>query len=77
MIRKRHRLENPVTGRRSTTGVPIGELDRAVGIWTMLPARDGRSLDGQGMDARWRRFRVYAGSTREPPRVRATEVTSA
>jgi hypothetical protein len=31
MIRKRHRLENPVTGRRSTTGVPIGELDRAGG----------------------------------------------
>ena len=30
------------------------------GIWTMLPIRDGRSrsLDGQGMDARWRRFRV-------------------
>jgi hypothetical protein len=30
------------------------------GIWTMLPIRDGRSrsLEGQGMDARWRRFRV-------------------
>jgi Family of unknown function (DUF6081) len=28
------------------------------GIWTMLPERDGRSLDGQGLDARWRRFRV-------------------
>ena len=30
------------------------------GIWTMLPIRDGRSrsLDGQGMAARWRRFRV-------------------
>src|ERR671918_1672335 len=30
------------------------------GIWTMLPIRDGRSrsLDGQGMNARWRRFRV-------------------
>ena len=30
------------------------------GIWTMLPDRDGRSLslDGQGLDARWRRFRV-------------------
>jgi hypothetical protein len=54
--------------------------ERAVigfGIWTMLPERDGRSPDGQGMDARWRRFRVYAGSTREPLRVRATEVTSA
>jgi Family of unknown function (DUF6081) len=30
------------------------------GIWTMLPIRDGRSrsLEGQGMTARWRRFRV-------------------
>ena len=30
------------------------------GIWTMLPIRDGRSrsLDGQGLDARWRRFRM-------------------
>jgi hypothetical protein len=30
------------------------------GIWTMLPIREGRgrSLDGQGMHARWRRFRV-------------------
>jgi hypothetical protein len=30
------------------------------GIWTMLPIRDGRSrsLGGQGVDARWRRFRV-------------------
>jgi Family of unknown function (DUF6081) len=30
------------------------------GIWTMLPDRDGRSrsLDGQGLDARWRRFRL-------------------
>jgi Family of unknown function (DUF6081) len=30
------------------------------GIWTMLPIRDGRSrsLDGQGMNARWRGFRV-------------------
>jgi hypothetical protein len=30
------------------------------GIWTQLPIRNGRSrsLDGQGMDARWRRFRV-------------------
>jgi hypothetical protein len=30
----------------------------AFGIWTMLPNRDGRSLGGQGLDARWRRFRV-------------------
>lgn len=31
-----------------------------IGIWTMLPIRDGRSrsLDGQGLTARWRRFRV-------------------
>jgi hypothetical protein len=28
------------------------------GIWTMLPDRDGRSVDGQGMNARWRGFRV-------------------
>ena len=30
------------------------------GIWTMLPIRDGRSrsLDGQGMSARWHRFRT-------------------
>jgi hypothetical protein len=30
------------------------------GIWTMLPIRDGhsRSLNGQGLDVRWRRFRV-------------------
>jgi hypothetical protein len=30
------------------------------GIWTMLPIRDGRShsLDEQGLNARWRRFRV-------------------
>jgi hypothetical protein len=30
------------------------------GIWTMLPIRDGRSrsLEGQGMGARWHRFRL-------------------
>jgi Family of unknown function (DUF6081) len=28
------------------------------GIWTMLPERDGRSVGGQGIDARWRGFRV-------------------
>jgi hypothetical protein len=29
----------------------------------MLPIRDGRSrsLEGQGIDARWRRFRVRGG----------------
>ena len=33
------------------------------GIWTMLPDRDGRgrSLDGQGLTARWRGFRVCLG----------------
>jgi hypothetical protein len=35
------------------------------GIWTMLPIRDGRSrsLDGQGLTARWRRFRVRGVGT--------------
>jgi hypothetical protein len=30
------------------------------GIWTMLPIREGRSrsLDGQGISARWRQFRL-------------------
>lgn len=34
------------------------------GIWTMLPIRDGRSQanSGQGLEARWRRFRVPADS---------------
>jgi Family of unknown function (DUF6081) len=35
--------------------------ERAVigfGIWTMLPERDDRSLNGQGLSARWQRFRV-------------------
>jgi Family of unknown function (DUF6081) len=38
------------------------------GIWTMLPIRDGRSrsLDGQRMDARWRRFRVARRPARAP-----------
>jgi Family of unknown function (DUF6081) len=42
-------------------GTLIPEAARiAFGIFTMLPIRDGhsRSLDGQGIDARWRRFRV-------------------
>jgi Family of unknown function (DUF6081) len=29
-----------------------------LGIWTMLPSRDARSAAGQGVDARWRRFRT-------------------
>jgi Family of unknown function (DUF6081) len=34
------------------------------GIWTMLPDRDGRSsLDGQGLEARWRGFRVRGAAS--------------
>jgi Family of unknown function (DUF6081) len=43
------------------TGTLIPErVSIGIGIWTMLPIRDGRSqsLEGQGLDARWRRFRV-------------------
>jgi Family of unknown function (DUF6081) len=42
-------------------GTLIPERARiAFGIYTQLPIRNGRSrsLDGQGIDARWRRFRV-------------------
>jgi hypothetical protein len=42
-------------------GTLIPERARiSFGIYTQLPIRDGRSrsLGGQGMDARWRRFRV-------------------
>jgi hypothetical protein len=42
-------------------GTVIPERARiGLGIWTMLPIRNGRSrsLDGQGISARWRRFRV-------------------
>jgi hypothetical protein len=42
-------------------GILIPERARiGLGIYTQVPIRDGRSrsLDGQGMDARWRRFRV-------------------
>jgi hypothetical protein len=42
-------------------GIFIPERARiGIGIWTTLPIRDGRSqsLDGQGLSARWRRFRV-------------------
>jgi hypothetical protein len=44
-----------------THGTVIPErVQIGFGIWTMLPIRDGRSrsLGGQGMNARWRRFRV-------------------
>jgi hypothetical protein len=47
-------------------GTLIPERARiGLGIWTMLPIRDGRSrsLDGQGMGARWRRFRVRGVDT--------------
>ena len=43
------------------TGTLIPESVRiGVGIWTMLPIRDGRSQsnDGQGLSARWGDFRV-------------------
>ena len=44
-----------------TRGTFIPEAVRiGFGIWTMLAIRDGRSrsLEGQGMTGRWRRFRV-------------------
>lgn len=52
-----------VDGRKvyEAHGTVIPEHVRiGIGIWTMLPIRDGRSrsLDGQGLSARWRRFRV-------------------
>jgi hypothetical protein len=52
-----------VDGRRvyEAHGTLIPERARiGFGIYTQLPIRDGRSrsLDGQGMNARWRRFRV-------------------
>jgi Family of unknown function (DUF6081) len=45
----------------ATLGTFIPErVQLGFGIWTMLSIRDGRSrsLDGQGMSARWRGFRV-------------------
>jgi hypothetical protein len=63
-----------VDGRKvyEAPGTVIPEHARiGFGIWTMLPIRDGRSrsLDGQGMDARWRRFRVReeTGYSSAPP----------
>jgi hypothetical protein len=40
----------------------------AFGIFTMLPIRDGRSrsLAGQGIDARWHRFRMRGAAQRPP-----------
>jgi hypothetical protein len=49
-----------------TPGTLVPERVRiGFGIWTMLPIRDGRSrsLDGQGLSARWRRFRVHGVDT--------------
>lgn len=49
-----------------TRGTFIPERVRiGFAIWTMRPTRDGRSrsLDGQGMTARWRRFRVRGVDT--------------
>jgi len=49
-----------------THGTFIPERVRiGFGIWTMLPIRHGRSrsLDDQGMNARWRRFRVRGVDT--------------
>jgi hypothetical protein len=68
----RHRASEITLDRSSSTAVwrvdghKVYEAhtfipERAVigfGIWTMLPERDGRSAGGQGVDARWRRFRV-------------------
>jgi hypothetical protein len=52
-----------VDGQRvyQTHGTVIPDLVRiGFGIWTMLPIRDGhsRSLEGQGMTARWRHLRI-------------------
>lgn len=54
-----------VDGHRiyEATGTLIPErVQIGLGIWTMLPIRDGRSQsnDGQGLTARWRRFRTPA-----------------
>jgi hypothetical protein len=49
-----------------THGTLIPERVRiGFGIWTMLPIRDGRSrsLEGQGMNGRWRRFRVRGANS--------------
>jgi hypothetical protein len=50
-------------------GTLIPEQPRiGFGIWTMLPIRDGRSrsLERQGIDARWRRFRMRGIAARTP-----------
>jgi hypothetical protein len=53
------RVDGRTVYQTKGTFIP-GRVGIGFGIWTMLPIRDGRSrsLGGQGMDARWRRFRV-------------------
>jgi uncharacterized protein DUF6081 len=53
------RVDGRTVYRAHGTFVPE-RVRLAFGIFTMLPIRDGRSrsLAGQGIDARWRRFRV-------------------
>jgi hypothetical protein len=57
---RRVRAATAKASRRAVTqpAAPLTSAGRA----TMLPIRDGRSrsLDGQGMTARWRRFRFNA-----------------
>ena len=56
MSRETHR-----SARRPNAELVVPERVRiAFGIYTQLPIRDGRSrsLQGQGMAARWHRFRV-------------------
>jgi hypothetical protein len=59
-------IDNGLARRRphvyEAHGTLIPERARiGLGIWTMLPIRGGRSrsLDGQGLSARWRRLRVH------------------
>jgi Family of unknown function (DUF6081) len=44
-------------------------VQMAIGVWTMLPIRDGRSrsLAGQGLSARWRAFRVRGAAAEVRP----------
>jgi hypothetical protein len=55
------RVDGHTVYRAEGTFVPE-RVRICVGMWTMLPIRDGRSrsLDGQGLSARWRGFRVPA-----------------
>jgi hypothetical protein len=53
------RVDGQTVYRAHGTFIP-DRVRIGIGIWTQLPIRDGRSrsLDGQGMNARWRRFRM-------------------